>query len=51
MNRRDFLKTGAATAAGVGALGPAFLFGRSPYLPQFADMKKRVDRVLAAGSA
>ncbi len=28
--------------AGVGTLGPAFLFGRSPYLEQFADMKKRV---------
>ena len=42
MNRRDFLRTSAATAAGVGTLGPAFLFSRSPYLPQFADMKKRV---------
>ena len=42
MRRRDFLKTTAATAAGIGALGPSFLFGRSPYLPQFADMRKRV---------
>src|SRR5262245_43395715 len=42
MNRRDFLRTTGATAAGVGTLGPAFLFGRSPYLQQFADMKKRV---------
>ena len=41
-NRREFLKTTAATAAGVSTLGPSFLFGRSPYLPQFADMKKRV---------
>ena len=32
MNRRDFLTTTAATMAGVGTLGPAFLFGRSPYL-------------------
>ena len=42
MKRRDFLKTTAATAAGISALGPSFLFGRSPYLEQFADMKKRV---------
>jgi predicted dehydrogenase len=42
MNRREFLRTTGATAAGVGTLGPAFLFGRSPYLEQFADMKKRV---------
>ena len=28
--------------AGVTTLGPAFLFGRSRYLEQFADMKKRV---------
>ena len=46
MNRRDFLRTSAAAAAGVATLGPdwarAFAFGRSPYLEQFADMKKRV---------
>lgn len=42
MNRRDFLKTTSAAAAGAAALGPAFVFGRSRYLPQFADMKKRV---------
>jgi predicted dehydrogenase len=42
MNRRDFLTTTAATMAGVGTLGPAFLFGRSRYLEQFADIKKRV---------
>ncbi len=42
LNRRDFLRATAAAAAGVGTLGPSFLFGRSPYLPQFADMKKRV---------
>ncbi len=46
MKRRDFLRTSAAAAAGVAAFGPewarAFTFGRSPYLEQFADMKKRV---------
>ena len=42
MKRRDFLTTTAATVAGIGTLGPAFLFGRSRYLQQFADMKKRV---------
>jgi predicted dehydrogenase len=42
MNRRDFLRTTAATAAAFGTVGPAFLFGRSPYMEQFADMKKRV---------
>ena len=31
MNRRDFLTTTAATVAGIGTLGPAFLFGRSRY--------------------
>jgi len=46
MKRRDFLRTSAAAAAGVATFGPdwarAFAFGRSPYLEQFADMKKRV---------
>jgi predicted dehydrogenase len=46
MNRRDFLKTSAAAAAGLTTYGPdwarAFALTRSPYLEQFADMKKRV---------
>jgi predicted dehydrogenase len=43
MNRRDFLK--ATTAAALGATfgsAPALAFGRSPFLEQFADMRKRV---------
>ena len=47
MNRRDFLRSSAAAAAaGLTTFGPewgrVFALGRSPYLPQFADMKKRV---------
>ena len=42
MNRRTFLKTTTATALGAATVGPAFLFARQRYLPQFADMKKRV---------
>jgi predicted dehydrogenase len=46
MNRRDFLKTSASAAAGLTTFGPdwarAFALARSPYLEQFADMKKRV---------
>ncbi|MBK5299272.1 MAG: Gfo/Idh/MocA family oxidoreductase, partial [Vicinamibacteria bacterium] len=47
MKRREFLRTSAAAAAaGVATFGPdwarAFAFGRSPYLEQFADMRKRV---------
>jgi predicted dehydrogenase len=46
MNRRDFLKTSATAAAGLTTFGPdwarVFSLTRSPYLEQFADLKKRV---------
>jgi predicted dehydrogenase len=46
MNRRDFLKTSATAAAGLTTFWPdwarAFALTRSPYLEQFAGMKKRV---------